>query len=71
MFTIMNADDNLLNIRKFDGDDMPIWNSFKEKRFWFTLDKEQAFNLLNKAGGNTRVVEIVEVSGNDNYEEKD
>lgn len=64
MFTIMNADDNLLNIRKFDGDDMPIWNSFKEKRFWFTLDKEQAFNqsiLLNKAGGNTRVVEIVEI----------
>lgn len=64
MFAIMNGNNDLLNIRKFDGDNMPIWNSFKEKRFWFTLDKSQAQAqniLLNKKGEDSKVVEIVEV----------
>ncbi len=74
MYAIIDKNNNLLNIRKFDEDNMPIWNSFKEKRFWFTMEKSQAFSqsiLLNKMGEDTKVVQIIEVRGEQNPEVTD
>ena len=64
MYSIMNGENNLLNIRKFDEDENTIWNSFKEKRFWFTLEASEAHAqnvLLNKKGENSTVVEIIRI----------
>jgi len=69
IFAVTNSNGDFLNIRKFSADNLPLWNSVKEKKFWFTQEKACAFAqsfLLNKMGENTRVVKIIEIDGDQN-----
>ena len=61
VYSIINTAGGLLNIRKFDPENNPIWNSFKEKRYWFdeSFEKVNAQNMLIiLKGENCNVVKI-------------
>jgi len=65
IYAIKNSMDNFLNIRITDTEGNPIYNSYKEKRFWISPTYEQALAqllLLNiQTGLDHTIVEIREV----------
>lgn len=63
LYAIKRKEDQaFLNIRKFGSDNEPIYNSYKEKKFWITNNKHKAIAQEMLLKGKHIIVEIKEIT---------